>query len=70
MGKIPQRWDNLKELSKTACVFTKEQVNALCGAAPMTQKIFEEVLDVCVTLDDLEGYLAVWNSFPQAARWH
>ena len=58
----------MKELLKTDCVFEKEQLDALRGAAPMTQKVFEEVLEICTMIEDLEGYLAVWDSFPECAR--
>ena len=54
--------------SRLMCLFEKEQMDALCGIAPMTQKIFEEVLMICDMSEDLDGYLAIWNSFPQAAR--
>ena len=69
MENAQRRWNShLKNFSETSCVFTKEQVNALCGVAPMTQKIFEDVLEVCVMVEDLDGYLAIWNSFPRVAR--
>ena len=44
----------MKELLKTDCVFEKGQLDALRGVAPMTQKIFEEVLEICTMLEDLE----------------
>ena len=57
----------IAELLKTGDVFEQEQVDALCGTAPMTQKIFEEVLELCHVLQDVEGFLAVWDSFPEFA---
>ena len=68
MGNVQRKGNDIKEPSKISDVFTKKQVNALCGTAAMTQKILEEVLDVCVMLEDMEGYLAIWNSFPQATK--
>lgn len=77
--KIPSTiYDNPTEKEKqfflhlihNLSLHTKEQLSALCGDIPMTIELFEEILGICIDTDDIDGFFALCDDYPQLFQEH
>lgn len=50
--------------------YTKEQLSALCGEIPMTLELFSEILEICVSMEDMDEFFALCDEYPRLSQEH
>ncbi len=50
--------------------YTKEQLSALCGEIPMTLDLFSEILEICVSMEDMDEFFALCDEYPHLSQEH
>ena len=52
----------------TELAYSEQQREALAGRREMTQELFEQCLDTCVSIHDALSFSEVWEQFPNHAK--
>lgn len=54
----------IRRLTNNLFSYTRAQLSALCGEIPMTLELFTELLEVCISADDVDEFFALCDDYP------
>lgn len=69
-SQTEKKKEYIRRLTNNIFSYTKEQLSALCGDIPMTLELFAELLDVCVSLNDVDEFFALCGDYPHLFQEH